>query len=336
MQRLTGFRKALIIVVAWVFALCSGLGKDAIELQSSYTGNGWFQYRLRTLEDPFFKRIDFSQLVPSPFTNYVENTVAPNWTNFFYQGEWDGIMYDWSVPQPRINEITFSVRSTSTHFRRWSYGFRTIIGFQFADCYEGYLGGYLGIDCLVPCAADETDGSPAVLDSRVEFIPDLKIDALIVTNHQVYGVKFSWDEPSTVELQGSKNMRDWNPVARFWGNPPQSSWSTNVSLSPYGQFFRLLLVANRHITNTLAPTTLASQPQTALDVPIQSQNIIGNQIRIGFASVPKALYEVEYCQLPERTISTRRIEASETFTTLLFDISEPRRAVVFKARQLLP
>lgn len=232
-----------------IFLSATGLAREAIELESGYDGDGWFHYRLRTLEDPFLAGVQFGQLLPVPFPDYQTNTVPDDWTNFFSNEQWSGIIFDATNAQPRINEISFSVKSGSTHFKRKPYGFKTKVYFTFADQYKGGLGGYLNLDCLIPCAPEEADGSPPTLVYRQELVPDVKIDRLVLTNQNIYGVTFSWAEPSTVELQGSFDMTSWTNIARFFGDPPQTTWTTNISLNQYGRFFRLSLVSNSHVTN---------------------------------------------------------------------------------------
>ncbi len=328
-------RAALIAGIIWTFGLANVLGRDVLEVESRYRGDGWFDYRLRTLEDPFFKAISFHQFLPDPFTNYVANTLPNHWTNFLYDGKWTGIMFDETVPQPRINEISFSVQSSSTHFRRSNYGFRTSIYLQFVDFYlRGGIGGYVNLACLVPCAPEEADGSPDVMISRVEMLPDVTIDQLILTNGNVHGLIFSWDEESTVELQATHNLTLWTTVARLWGNPPQTTWTTNLPLNSFGKYFRLSVVANSHLPNDQAASALASKSHPSREIPMENVQLIGDQIQIGFDSVPNARYEVDYCEWAGRTFATKQIVASETYTTLFFQIYEPRNAACFKVRQL--
>lgn len=68
------FRNVAIVGLIWMFAPWRGLGRDAVELESSYRGNGWFEYRLRTLEDPFFTSITFASI--SPFMKKCRATCA--------------------------------------------------------------------------------------------------------------------------------------------------------------------------------------------------------------------------------------------------------------------
>jgi hypothetical protein len=310
------------------------LSKDCFELESHYNGDGWFTYTLRTLDDPLISEIRLYQLDPL-FTNFVASVPPAHWTNFVYQGSWEGIMYDQSSPQPRLNEITFSARSSFTTFKRQPLGLTAVVFIQLAPLMggEGY-GGYVKLDCLVPCPPEEADGSPPDLVSRLELIPDVQVAGLIVTNSAVYGLTFSWNEPSTVELQGSHDMTHWTPVTRLFGDPPQTTWTTNVPLNSFGEFFRLMLVANRHVTNNLASVKLGSQYSS--ETPIVREEMIRGQIRVGFTSVPDALYEVTCCEMSGQPLTAKQIQARNSFTSLLFPISEPRSAARFKARRLSP
>lgn len=247
-------RRSRLSLIALISAIgiSTGFGRDVLELETRYLGDGCFQYQLRTLYDPFFVDISIGQLAPIGFTNYVSNTVPPHWTNFFFGGQWNGILFDETAPQPRINEISFTVCSSLTSFRKDTNGFFFNLQLTLADCFEFRdLGAGRIFPCLVPCAPEEADGSAPDLVFRQELIPDLKIDELILTNRDVYGLKFSWATTSTVELQGSHDFINWTPVARFFGDAPQTTWTTNSSLNAFGEFFRLRLIADRHDTNAL-------------------------------------------------------------------------------------
>jgi hypothetical protein len=249
-----GVRLALI---AFLFASRAWMAfaRDVIEVESQYTGGGCFVYTVRTLYDPLVKEIGFSDFAPMPFTNYVTNTVPPHWRSVS-SSEWNGIMYtfDETNPPPRINEISFSVYSSSLGFRQETNGFFLSMYFMLADCFD--FGSYVShgafVPCLLPCAPAESDGSASNLVSRLELLSDPKIEELILTNNEAYGLKYSWDTQSTVELQASHDLTNWTSVARFFGDPPETTWTTNSPITSYGEFFRLWLIAcGRHDTNAL-------------------------------------------------------------------------------------
>lgn len=228
-----------------IIGLFAADGRDVMEVESRYTGDGCFQYTVRTLYDPFVTDVGFANLVPLPFTNYVSNTLPPHWTNYITDdGNWWGIAYDASSPQPRFNEISFSVCSSSTAFRR--KGLQVFFAVLLADCFElRYIAGYCTFPALVPCAPEEADGSEPQMVSRFEIVPDLIINQLIVTNGEVHGVTFS-SIVATVELQGSHDLIHWTPVAQFAAHSPPTTWTSASSLNAYGEFFRLRAVSVKH------------------------------------------------------------------------------------------
>lgn len=325
-------RKGIIFMAACVLWVSAAVARDAIEIESRYTGDGWFEYRIRTLDDPFIGLIYFGQLAPNGFTNHIDTILPPGWTNAVFNGHWSGIKSDGSVTQTRVQEITFSAQSTARHFRQAT--FTCIVGIHLSDVLGDYFGGYVNLNCLVPCAPEHADGSPATFLSQIELVPDIKIDELIVTNSQVHGLTFSWYQDSTVQLEGSPDMVDWTPITRFWGNPPQTTWTTNTPLNSFGDFFRLSLVANSHLESTNVLSMLAASAQPARVIPISSQEMIGNRIKLGFASVPGAVYEVEHHERPGLKLTTRRIVATGHFTNADVDISESKAIGIFKVREI--
>lgn len=330
MKRVTRFYAFVVINAVTVSA---GLGRDVVEIESQYIGDGTFQYTLRTLEDPFIAQIGFGQLFPNPFTNYVSSVTPPHWTNFFYQDEWTGIIFDASGPQPRLNEISFSVYSSFTNFKQKRHGFGTSIALTLADCVGGgSVGGYLNLDCLIPCSAEEADGSAPQLISRAELIPDLVINELIITDGEVHGVKFSWNGPSTVELQGSHDLAQWTSVARIYGDSPQTTWTTNASLNSFGDFFRLRLITNSHPSTALVSPMSVSPPERVI---VNHIGVDGKAVTIGFESVSNMVYEVDHYESIGTVIETKQVTATGAFTTAVFDMTEPRRMGFFNVRQVI-
>src|ERR1051326_1137960 len=239
-------KRSVLFVIVGAVGLNAAFCRDIVEVESRYTGNGCFQYTVRTLEDPFVTDIYLGNLIPQPFTNYVSSILPPHWTNFVSDGQWWGIAYDVSSPQPRLNGISFSICSSSTSFRRGPYGFQTVFAVLLADCFRiRYISGYHNLPCLVPCAPEEADGSESQLVSRFELIPDLIINQLILTNGEVYGLTFSGVSLENIELQGSPDLTNWTVIARFAGSSP-GMWTTNSALNAYGEFFRLRAVSVKY------------------------------------------------------------------------------------------
>jgi hypothetical protein len=251
-----------LVCIVLTLASYAALSRPVIELTSRYNGDGWFEYRLRTLEDPFFEECYPFFVEPVHFTNRVASIPPVHWSDSFYRG-WLGMGFDFSNTPPRINETIFYVRSSCTNFRRAPQDFVVNANVVFTDCYCDGLSitAVPTLDCLVPCAPEVADGSSPELVAQIELVPDIKIDALVITNGAVYGLTFSWSQPSTVELQGSHNMTNWETIARFFGDAPQTTWTSNTPLNSFGEYFRLSLVANRHLSSAKLTTSLHSTPR---------------------------------------------------------------------------
>lgn len=325
----------LLTISCWLLEASNVEARYCLEFESRYDGDGWFHYRLRTMEDPFISLIYFRQICPfDVFLNYETNTVPNNWTNYFPPSTWAGIMPDPQFPQSRIEEISFSVRSSSRFFKTQTKGFLTIHSVYFSDPYfeRGEMSGFVVYPALVPCLAEEADGSAATLVSRIELLADIKIDNLICTNGNIYGVTFSWSGPSTVELQGSFNMVDWTTITRFFGDAPQTTWTTNTPLNSFGQFFRLSLVAARHLTNS-PPETLVVAKAKAPDIkPDGNLEFAKGQLRCSFTSLPNQPYACDVIGTKGQVITTRQVEPIQEISTVSFDVSELNAVGFFRVR----
>ncbi|HYG24869.1 MAG TPA: hypothetical protein VEH04_19040 [Verrucomicrobiae bacterium] len=314
-------------VAALLFPPCAR-AKDVLELQSHAAEDGWFHYRLRTLEDPFFNGIHIAGIGPW-FTNYITSIVPEGWTNGFYNGTWNGIAYDGWAPQPRLNEISFSVQSGQHHFRE---GMVTlIIGLtSFDPMFSG--GGYINLKALVPCRPEDASGGEQEMVTRAELVPDVVVDELIVTNGLVYGITFSWNGESTVQMEGSHDFVAWIPIARIHGYAPQTTWRTNVALNGFGSFFRLSLLSARHLPG------LASQAgkgtRAGPTIPLQQQRIAGSKLLVMFISEPGKSYVIEQSEFGGEIFSRARVDASEAVTEVPLEIVHDRPSVKIHVREL--
>jgi hypothetical protein len=324
---LTGMCRKWICFWLVLFSLVSSaLARDVFEVESRYLGDGWMLYSVRTLPDPFFKVFTISHILPfstnsSSFPGFVEATPPEHWTNNV-SPTWNGIAFDFSVTQPRTNETTFLVHSSETHFRRGGRCL-AIVYVEFNDNYINTAGGYVSSECLIPCTAEEADGSQPKLTTRLELIKDITIDELVRTNHQVYGVKYSWQEASTVDLEGSHNLKDWNFISRIFGNPPQTTWITNTPLNSFGKFFRLSLVANGHLTDTLNRAITAP-----MSIEVSHYKFAQGQLQGEFASVPGTAYTASLCKRNGDLLETRQVTATDTSTTVGFPLDKAIEGVI--------
>ncbi len=239
------------VLVCLLISVAACMGRDFIEMESKYLGEGWFQYRFKSLDDPYVKQRELLSIWPTSFSGFIENVAPIGWTNIYFETNWNGFAFDEANSNSVLTELTFRVRSSRTNYRR-SDDFFSVARVTFADPYLPSGGGVvmLRFDCLIPCLPEEVDGSPDKVVSRIELVKDIKIDGLIQTNREIYGISFTWNENSTVRLEGSFNLKTWSTVAQFFGTPPTTIWITNTPINSYGRFFRLGLVANRHLTNS--------------------------------------------------------------------------------------
>jgi hypothetical protein len=303
------------------------LARDVFELESRATEDGWFHYRLRTLEDPFFTEIHIPAIGPW-FTNYITSILPERWTNI-HNGSWNGIAYDETTPQPRLNEINFSVQSTEQHFREGKV--TVIIVLQsFDPTFNG--GGYINMKALVPCGPDEASGGNPKMVTRAQLVPDVILDELIVTNGLVYGVTFSWDGESTVQIEGSHDFGTWTPIARLHGYPGQTTWHTNVALNGFGNFFRLSLLSARHLPGFASQA--AKELRAGRIIPLQQQRIAGSKWVATFLSVPGKRYVIEQSGLSGDFFSRTSVHATKAITEVALEIAHDRNIVGIQVREL--
>lgn len=247
------------------------------ELESTYLGDGWFQYRFKTMEDPFFRSVDMGSLY-LPFLHPVEagptpphcTNVMSGWTNNSLE-----FAYDQTFPQVRPYEKVFLVRSAERHFKREFSALFTVSleiyeNLLYGNVVSANIVGYATMTNLVPCIAEEADGSPTNFVSRLELIPDVKITGLIMSNEAVHGLSYAWDNHATMRLEASPDLEHWTNVAYIYGTPPTTTWTTNQSLNRFGNYFRVGLIANYHTTNlpplNRSSRTLAAPPPAPVEV----------------------------------------------------------------------
>ena len=280
------FRPLLLLLVL----LGSGTAKATtfLTLQSTYLGNGWFQYQMNVMDDPFFTSAWIDQIVVS-FTNEIDSSTTS--TNL-YNDSWSNGYSSWSLTNgypSRPYSETFLIRSSETSYRlgeATNYaGGVVVLNGEFAsytpDLGSG-IGGIAQVACLIPCRPEEADGSPTNYFYVLKLLLDVTINQLIQTNGNIYGVDFTWDYDSTFVLQGSTDLNNWTNITYIWSYPPETVWTTNMPLNDYGQFFRVELVVDGHVTN-LPPLTsaLAFPSKTKANVSLTTPRVIGSQFKNG-------------------------------------------------------
>jgi hypothetical protein len=168
-----------------LLAVRSAFAYEFAELESTYLGDGWFKYRLKSMNDLFFREADLIGLGVS-CTNRIDFGPNPlHWaTNSYVQpndADWD--VDDPFSPQTRPYEVTFFVRSSETHFKT-QFSAVLAVSLYPADWFPGpgvgvNILGIMTLTNLVPCAAEEADNSPTNFLATVSIISDATIDGLV-------------------------------------------------------------------------------------------------------------------------------------------------------------
>jgi len=282
------FRKLrLLLLLLALFGYGIAKATTFLTLQSTYLGDGWFQYQMNVMNDPFFAEADITGLGIN-FTNQIDQTDGT--AGWSYQGTND---WEFTNGYPvRPYSETFLIRSSATSYRLGLAtnvdGAIVLMSLVLTEMYPGMaegvisenIVGYAMMPCLVPCDAADADGSPTNFTYVLKLLPDVAINQLIQTNGNIYGMDFTWDSDSTFLLQGSTDLNNWTNAAYIWSYPPETVWTTNTSLNDYGQFFRVELVADGHATN-LPPLasafTMASKAKAKASLSSTSPRVTGSQ-----------------------------------------------------------
>ena len=297
------------------FAIAKAKARDCIEIESSRQDGGWFKYSVRTLPDPFIKNLKINVVHTTPFTSLTETVIPDHWTNIV-NGDWPGLGFDDSYTQPRTNDTSFFFRTGLPGYRTVERGVLVLFYFEFTAPYTRIDGGggYVWLPAIIPCTAEESDNSPTNRISRFELVQDITIESLVHTNNQVFGLRYRWAEPSTVDLEASHDLADWNFITRIYGDPPVTTWTTNKSLDHYGKFYRLSLVSNSHSTGARADIPIDNG-----SVAIKSLGLKDQKLDLQFLSEPRQTYEVTLRDRVGSLVERQRVTATNTITAVSFE-----------------
>lgn len=334
------------LALAW---FCMGLGTVGattfLELQSSYEGNGWFQYRMKAFNDPFFTQ---ASVVGSQigFTNEIGHTsTSNNWDQTGYDNVYSSWAFTNGTAPALPYDVTWWIRSSETTYKLQTNVFNGDVVMQlslvFAGIYPGVSGGVFsqnimgcaGLPCLVPCPPAEADNSPAHYNYKLKLAPDVSVKNLIHTNGAVHGVDFMWDSEATFVLQGTKDFQDWTNVATVWSYPPETSWTTNMALNDRGSYFRLELVTDGHSTNvSTANASLAVAPKIPVFIPpvIKSCQLTGGNLAVSFTSNFGQGYWVQALNSRLVVQQSQPVAASGALTTVNFAPASLPNPVFFR------
>jgi len=319
-----------------------------LELQSTYLGNGWFQYRMNVMNDPFFTVADIPSLAID-FTNEIAQSVdAANWSfDVPYKGS-----CSWSLTHSfpaRPNTQTFLVHSSETSYRLASGtnadAALILMSLHLAGVNPGTavfgqtIVGYAIMPCLIPCRPEDADGSPTNFVYDLKLVPDIQINRLIQGDGGVNGVNFTWGSESTLLLQGSRDLHQWTNITYLWSYPPETEWTTNQSLSDYGSFFRLNLIADGHVAQTNLPplnnVKFAAKVATKIGGPIITR-VTGCQFTQGKVAVMIASQlglplQVQVLNGRGEVLKSQEVVPVTSSTTVYFDAASLPSPAFFQA-----
>jgi hypothetical protein len=192
------------------FSTLSASGTPFAELESSYLGDGWFQYTLTNLQDPYFQELDITVFGIPVFTNFLAYGADPvDWQSVSPITNSVNWNYTGPKPQNRPYQTVFLAQSQYTSYYTTNYG--AVIAFFLYP--QGYLispnfsniVGFYWMSCLVPCPPEQADGSPSNSVSTAEIFPDVAINSILVISAIMFKVS-----PS----RGRRTARSWHREPR--------------------------------------------------------------------------------------------------------------------------
>jgi hypothetical protein len=347
------------IAVMFVFvAVCSGT--TCIELQSTYLGDGWFRYRMKSLPEPFLLHVDIQGLYlggasTSGQSDYVYGESPLDWQNEA-ASQFPGWRYQLPYPsQQRPYQREFFIQSTERTFRYATNATIFMTLELVSDWFSYWRGaghftpilGYVNLPCLYPCSPEQADDSPPDRLCVFKIVEsDMTLDSLVVTNGLITGVTFSAEFNSTVLLEGSMDYSHWTNIGYIWGDKGVTTWTTNAPLNDLGRYFRIELVAmDEHVTNL--PPLLASSPIATVGLKTSAATkadlagspfVIcrpqGNDVAVQFVSEAGQKYAVQAMDVRSQVVVTQEMTGTGKLVEAHFEAATLPNPVFFSAKPL--
>lgn len=220
---------------------------DFLRMESAYLGDGWFEYRVRLVDDPFYETASLGAISVS-FPGRVEYGVDPaGWLSSM--AGMDKAIWNSGMQQGQLRpyERTFLARSTHRTFKtvdqaaQITYTATSRSGLLPA-AQAGQIAGLLSFRALVPCPPEDADGSAAQQSSSQALRDDLRISSLTIENGVPTKLSYEWPHASTVSLEASSDLENWTSVTTIEGVAGMTTWDATVALENFGRFYRLILI----------------------------------------------------------------------------------------------
>ena len=326
-----------------------------LQFQSTYLGDGWFQYQMSVFNDPFFTEADITGVVVNFPGEIGSSTTSTNWS----ETDSEDALSTWSSTNgypARPYQETFLIQSSDTSYRLATNFDAAVTTFSLfltgftpplggGGVYSENVVGYAWMHCLVPCTPDEADGSPTNYVFVLKIVPDVAINQLIQTNGNIYGIDFTWGYDSTFLLQASTDLNNWTNAAYVLSNPPETIWTTNTPLNNFGNFFRIFLIADGYDTNLPALNSSTAEISKALaknsgvvpkGVPGGAPKVTGcsfsnGKVLVNVATAPGEQVQIQAVDAHLAVQQTQLVAAKGTVTTAAFDAANLPSPVFFQA-----
>jgi hypothetical protein len=252
-----------------------------LEAQSTYLGNGSFQYRIGTRPCPFINTLTVT-FAGIESTNWVQvGTVPAGWsfTNQSWAATWtaDDQAESWET-EPY--DAVFEMNSSMTNYKQGTgmvLMSLTLFGMQgLTSVVSENIVGYWMFPALIPCLPGQADGSPASLYADLGY-SDIAITQLIRDGQGTTGIEFNYDfGDATFLLEATSDMKNWQNVTYLYGQSGTNTWTTNTDLGQWGNFFRLEYVGSGQIPASSLP---ALNPTVTPDAAVKTDAVQGKSIQ---------------------------------------------------------
>jgi hypothetical protein len=339
----------LAFLIAFSFGVMTARATTFLQFQSTYLGDGWFQYQMDVVDDPFFTSVGVDLTLD--FTNEIDHsTASTNWINASWNTNSSYWAFTNGTPARPFHE-TFLMRSSETAYKLATNFDSAILGMSLslADFYpfptEGVYSqnivGYAWMSCLMPCPPEEANYAPTNYSFALKLVPDVAINQLVQTNGNIYGIDFIWDNASTFLLQGSADLNNWTNIAYVWSYPPETTWTTNTPLNSFGNFFRVSLIGEGYGTN-LPPLSSAAAKAVAKNGfipkggPAGAPSVMGcsfsdGKVLVNVTSQPGQTIQIQAVDSHFSVKQSRQVVSKGPVTTSTFDAVTLPNPVYFQA-----
>jgi hypothetical protein len=309
-------------------------------VESTYLGDGWFQYDVKVFYDPFFLEADLVEfgIIMTNGVDAESGATPANWNTTTNIVTW---AYTGPYPQSRPNEQIFLMHSSATNYMLGTnaISLTSLVTSEIfpAGVVSANMVGYATVPCLLPCPPEMADHSPTNHLETIVFVPDLVINKLMA-GPSVYGLTFDWSSDSTDLLQASPDMIHWTNVTYLWGTAGETLWTTNQHLLDHGRYFRLLLAAGLQTTN-VAPISEVPVLKTSAAIKTLGSNsarvtgckVLGDIVSVQVATASGQSCQVRMLNTHGAVLQTQSFTAASNSVVVNFSTKNVTGPILFQA-----